>query len=101
RTAELAQNRADVNDRAALAFDHMPADGPRHVENAVKIGTNDLVPGLVRRLLYQDGAVHARIIDQNIDRPDFLLDSVHAASGCFRITDVEGPCMHDVTSILQ
>jgi hypothetical protein len=71
--ALLAVDRGDGDDAAELAVAHAGPERMRHVEDAVEVGADDLVPLLARHLVEHGVAGDAGIVDQHVDRAEIGL----------------------------
>ena len=56
------------------ARDHVPRHRLADVEDAGDIGAQQLLPVVGREILERRAELHAGIVDQDVDRPDFGLD---------------------------
>jgi hypothetical protein len=70
--ALLAVNRGDVNDPAEPAFAHALDHRAGHVEKRIQIDVDDIMPLLRRHFVGVAG--DPRVIDEDIDRPNFVAD---------------------------
>src|SRR5579883_8003 len=68
----------DINDPAGAALHHAEGDGVTEIKDAAQVGLHNLVPGFG---LHADEEIildHSRVVDEDIDRPQLLLDALHA-----------------------
>ncbi len=86
---QFALHRGDVDDAAALARDHSLRHRLRDVEHAVEIGAHQLAPGLLRIVFEHAAPLDAGVVDENLDRPEVLLDLGHSLGGGIAVGDVE------------
>jgi hypothetical protein len=87
--AGLAVDGADVDDAPEAALAHASMHRVSTVEAGAEVGVDDLVPLLVGHLVHGAVAGDAGVVDQDVDRPEVLLDLGDA--GCDRVVvaDVE------------
>ena len=71
----LAVDRTDIDDAAPFAFAHAGKYSLGHVETACQVDADHLVPLLKRHLHHRRIAGDARVVDHDIDRAEFSLDS--------------------------
>ncbi len=86
RPADLAHQRADVDDLAGLARDH----SPRHQEHAGEIGLDHRPPVGLGKLGQGFAHLDPGVVDENVARPLPLLDLDHAGLDRGPVGDVEG-----------
>ena len=70
---QLALHRADVDDLAALAPDHVARHRLADQEHAVEVGLHQLVPVGLGELLERRAALHAGVVDEDVDGADLAL----------------------------
>jgi hypothetical protein len=78
----------NVDDLTALLFEHVRDGKTRAQEHPAQMYLDHAVPGLDRHLGKLEGIEHARIIDENIDRPEFLDGRVHHCADIVDLTYV-------------
>src|SRR6202035_5603409 len=72
--ALLTVDGGDIDDPAEAAHAHPLDHRAGHVEKRIQIDVDDLVPLLQRHVVEHGVAGDPRIIDEDIDRPDFVTD---------------------------
>ena len=87
-----AGNRGDVDDAAASALRHAPAERDRSHIGAALIDVDDLVPRRHRQLFRGQRLLqHAGAVDQDVDRPDGRFDGAGAFVERLLVADVGNP----------
>ena len=71
------------------------------VEHRVEVDVHQLAPGLRLELDERRAPLDAGVVEENVDRADFLLDQVDMARHRGLVGDVEGPGMCLVTGVRQ
>jgi hypothetical protein len=94
RPPELALHRADVDDLAALARDHAARHRLADDEHAVDVGAHQLVPVGLREFVERRTALHAGVVDEDVDRADLALDALDRGGGRVGRGHVERERMH-------
>ena len=65
----------------------MPRRGLHHPPGAIEIGIYDSVPALRRKIQSGLRKLPSRVVDQNVDRPEFLIDRSYEIFDLFGVTD--------------
>src|SRR3954451_8086239 len=94
RPDRFTLHRADVDDLAAATRRHPPTDLAAHQERTGEIGADQLVPVLVGELGDRRPPLHPRIVDQDVDRPDLVLDRSNALRNSPRVRHIESARIH-------
>ena len=101
RPAELAVDRADVDDRSLLARDHATRHDLSDDERAVQVRAHHLAPSVVREFLERHAPLNAGIVDENVDRTGLALDALNRGFNAGAIGDVERGLMHGGTDAFE
>jgi hypothetical protein len=77
RAAECRARRQVDNDPGPSSRNHRFGHSLRAEARALQINVENVIPVAFRHLQKQDAREHAGIVDQNVDRPEPLLDGRH------------------------
>ncbi len=84
----LAVDRADIDDAAEVPGQHPLPHSPAHIEAAAEVGIEHLVPSRARHLAHGGIARDPRVVDDDLDRPQFRGDGIDRGNTGFEIGDI-------------
>src|SRR6185437_1137175 len=87
--AGLAIDRADIHDAAEGALAHAVDDQAAHIEARGQVGRDHRAPLLRRHAVQHRVAGDAGIVDQHVDRAEFVDDALKAAIASFVVRHIE------------
>jgi hypothetical protein len=90
RDADLATDRADVDDAAAAASAHARQHGLDHIVSTPEVDRHRLLEIVARHHVERADGDRAGVVDQQIDRPEVDLDGADAVLDLLRVGDVAG-----------
>ena len=94
----------NVDDLSRAPFDHLGRHRSRAVKRALQVDVEHFIPLLIRHLNEGGAGIDSRVVDQNVDAPEFGLGAIDGVLYALDVSHVAGdgegppPCGADGSS---